>query len=308
MVFVALLIGFFLGTRARQLAASAKMVGKAIRSFTIKIPDPGTAQAADDGLGEMDSDPFADKELDVSDFLNTDPTALDDHPDIELNPCLMYQIRKHREQMKEEKRIAALAAEGLSEEEIAQRLLSGDLPVDPNAKQNALAVLIEAGARVLPVSSGDSNQNALIQERRRQQRTVDSYLQKALSVETARSSAFKPARLPGGGKTKNAYEVAMDPALAQDADHLKRFQENLRIAKDSRNILRAWKAERAARGIVEPDVDNSDGEQEKGEETEVIEKHGHGGALDPSQLALIQAEFGDEDIGEEDLGLDTLDA
>ena len=36
--FVALILGFLLGTRARQVVASAKNVGAAVKSFSLKIP------------------------------------------------------------------------------------------------------------------------------------------------------------------------------------------------------------------------------------------------------------------------------
>jgi hypothetical protein len=290
LLLVALIIGFLLGTRARQLAASLKMVGKAMTSLTIKIPAAasGPSIGADEDVDKEDLD---DKPPDLVDYLNTTPTGMDDNPDLTLNPILMYQIKKAKEEAREAKRIAALANEGLTEDEIAERILAGvDVGGDAaGVRQNALAVLVNAGARVLPVASGDGAENQLIQERRRLLRTVDVHLSKNLGIDTAK------ARLKQGVKrVKDAYDVARETSLQPvGGETALRSKANIRIAKEARNIFREW-----LRLHPLPPLQNDDDEDEDQDKKDFRARGGMG-ALDATQLAALALEFAEEEGGEE---------
>ena len=308
-VFLGFLIGFCAGTRARQILASGKIIGKALTSISFKIPSPaeGDDDADDDKVEEMIGGGIPE----IDDFLSHQPTPLDDHPDIDLNPCLMYQIKKYRDQQREEKRIAALAAEGLSEEEIAERLLSGDDITGPGAggRQNALSLLVSVGARVLPVDTGGNNDNQAVQERRRQMRTVDMYLSRAMSIDTGRdkASATSNKGKPGSSKSESAYDIARRTELTRHGgSSLVRFEGNLRIAKEGRNILRAWKERQKAKGLLDDEqADDSEAEAERQEMGSMKKKAraaGAAGGINAADLALIAMEFeaGGDGFGEED--------
>ena len=296
-----LLVGFFIGTRARQLAvlaASVKKLAQAVRSFTIKIPkaDDEGDKGDDDG-DDMEKEGDDSQVLDISDFLSSTSTALDDHPDMTLNPILMYQIGKAKQEAREKKRIAMLANEGLTEEEIGERLLgNGAMGDGTQFRQNALAVLISAGARVIPISASGTDDTAAANERRRLQRTVEQYLKKDLEIDTSKT-AVSSTRAPQGGRIKSAHDVAAETALVpHGGNHTKRIDSNLRVAKDARNIFREWKAQQLARGVQEVDVSDSDGEPA---EIETKERRG-GGVVDANDLALLRMEFEGEEEGDDD--------
>jgi len=305
---VGLTLGFIMGTRSRQILQSAKYIGESIRSWSFKIPAPAASEGEDDDGDKVEEDGDAGG-LELSDFLAFQPTPLDEHPDIDINPCLMYQIKKFREQQKEEKRIAALAAEGLSEEEIAERLLAGDLPAGVGmGRSNALAVLVEHGARVLPVTTSGNADGLLVQERKRQLRTIDMYLAKALSIETKQASLLSDKNK--GGKGTSAWEIAKKTELDRHGGKtLQRFERNLGIAKNSRNIFREWKDRAVAKGLYiegQGDEDSDPDEAENKKKKKKEKKKGGGGGINANDLALIAMEFeagGDgfgEDSGEED--------
>lgn len=108
-----------------------------------------------------------------------------------MSPIVMYQIKKSKEEALKQNRIAQLAAEGLDEDEIAERMARGDMgggEAVAGGRPNALATLIAQGARVT-ATSNSGNQDAIQRiERRRMQRTVDVYLTKSLEVQVRAAS------------------------------------------------------------------------------------------------------------------------
>ena len=317
MVAAALLIGFLIGTRARQVLASAKVIGKAVRSFTIKIPavaDDG--DKGDDGDDDVENEEFKANHFSVDDYLNMEQSGLDDHPDMQINPVLMYQIKLERERQREEKRRADKLAllgdiDGLSPDEVEQRLAATEFEdnAGPAQKANALATLISVGARVTAVHGGGSAESALIAERRRLQRNIDVYLQRALDIDVKRSAPTKRVAR-GGGALPSAAEVARETGLKPfGGENHARSVRNLRIAKDSRNVWRSWEARR--RLTLPPELifkdEPSDGEEETDKQSLKRRAAAGGGAglqaLDADALgeleALLEYDIGDE-FGEED--------
>jgi len=313
-----LLLGFLLGTRARQLATSLKMAGHALKALVmLSIPIADKDQddgEADDGNEEAMEEDLPATTTEIDDFLSYETnTGLDDHPDVYLNPILMYQIKMAKEAQRERQRLAAIEAMEGDGGEGLEYAINNEFAV----KQNALAYLISMGARVTSVKQGQGGDFEAVKERRRLLKTVDIYLTKELEVDT------KPDAAKGGNskvnkKVKSAMDVAKDSGVVRyGGDALSRHMNNIRIAKEGRNVLREWKvkdmAAKAKAGIVEEeDEDMSDRDEE---EVKASMKHRGHGQLDPTMLAMLQNEFeGDEWLGEEgdgernDNGVDDLEA
>lgn len=300
--FVCLLIGFLLGTRSRQLAASLKMVSKAAVSLAMfKIPAPPEV-GEDDGGGDDDEDALGGDDgmglPTIDDFLSpSGNTGFEDHPDLEFNPVLMYQVKMAKNAERERKRLAAL-----------QALQDGDgdggaAEDQGRYKMNALSLLISLGARTLP-SAARGQGDSLVQERKRQQKTVDVHLNKEHGVELkiAPKEARNQAR---GTAVKTAFEVAQDTSVERygGSSH-KRIENNTLIAKHGRNVLREWL--RLNPRADKPDDDASDEDEEKRDAIDRRSRAGGGGApLDPTMLAQIAAEFQEDadDWGDNEEGL-----
>ena len=246
---VGLLVGFLLGARTRQLAAKLKEVGRAMRSLTavFKIKDAGamdSAEAMQEGEQE-DEEEAKQKDVEeetdpMADFLNLNEEAgLDDHPDIDLNPVMMFQIKKAKEAQKLQKQREELAAEGLTEAEIDERLAEGGHGGGGgDGKPNALAVLIAAGARVTAIRSNNNQEQQKKEELRRQQRNIAVFL-KTLDIDTSvKNSADDAVK---GGK-KSALEVARDTKTKPVGGDLhKRVLAQHSYAKSARDLLREHK-------------------------------------------------------------------
>ena len=307
MVAAALLIGFLIGTRARQVLASAKVIGKAVRSFTIKIPPKADdGDKGDDGDDEAEMENAQAREFSVEDYLNVEQSGLDDHPDLHVNPVLMYQIKLERDRQRAEKarleRIALLGdVDGLTEEEINAKLAESEFTADAGPKTaNALATLISVGARTTAVASGASAESQLIAERRRQQRNIDVYLAKALDVNVKRGAPTK--RYAKGGVLKSALDVAKETGVrAYGGEGYERVKRNPYVAKAARGIWRQWEIRRRANlpdeiRMLEDRAAESDGEGDaKKEETQA--RRG-GGVLNVAELAEFAALFAEEEDDE----------
>lgn len=245
---VGILIGFVLGTRGRQTLNAAKMVFTsnpfaALLSMPAKEEEEGKDEAEQMG---GDDDKTADDILE--EFMSRGiEHGLDDHPDLELNPVVMYQIKEAKAAKRVEMMRAALREEGLTEEEVEERMRSGvDGPgIVSSGKPSAFQVLIEAGARVTSVSSSSSDA-ALVQERKRQVRTIDVFLNKERGIDTAKDPTDKKQAKSvldakrAGEKPKSAFQVAVD-----SKDHGKDYQwltsQMVGVAKRSRTQLRDQK-------------------------------------------------------------------
>ena len=146
-----LCLGFFLGARSKAVSA-VRNFKKAVWSFVRKVqvdnsspsksaasapakPGQATASGGDDEKQEEDVDePIAEDKLVESYLSSIDETNLDEHPDLRINPILMYQIKTAKEQQRIQQRIMALAAEGLDEDQIAAAMTSGAVDTGPATK------------------------------------------------------------------------------------------------------------------------------------------------------------------------------
>jgi len=323
---VMLVIGFLIGTRARQLLAVSKVLGEAMRSFTIRIPPP--ADSDDKGDDGGDDDQLDDDEGNLSglveDFLSNDTEqAFEDHPELQLNPVFLYQIRVFKEKQKEEKaleqRRLLLEADGLSVEEIAAKMIEMEDDAAAggartNDKQCALNVLIDAGARVTALAASGGAEAAALQDRRRQQRNIEIFLRQTRDIVTEKVKG--KTRNNKGQKVATASEVAEATGRVRfGAGTFEREIRNVPVAKMGRGLLREWKKGRdylrAARGEEDPEEwdEASDGEQRNKDIDDVGARRQRGGAtLNQAELMKLAAELGqdmddddDEDDPEEDV-------
>jgi len=262
---VGFLLGFLVGARSKQLAAKLSQIGKAILSMKslLNIPD---AAAADQGLagadtgGDDDDDDIENdgKDAENSDdfldkFLDMDPSeGLDDHPDLEVNPIFMYNIKKAKDEARADVRRQSLLAEGLSIDEADQRMLAGESGGGGDSKANPLAFLISVGARVQSASGKTSEEMQKKIEIKRKQRNVQVYLSKNMNIETGLSRTAKE-EMDGGkgskGGKKSAYDVARETRNKPvgGAKHL-REQAQLGRAKTARKILRHYQQQHGGKG------------------------------------------------------------
>lgn len=248
---VGILIGFLIGTRGRQIAASAKAIAMNWPSIpSLRIPpreeDEGKDEA--EALGD-------EKEDDTADILEgfmarTMEPGLDDHPDLELNPVIMYQVREAKAAKRVEMMRAALREEGLTEEEIEDRMYLASIGGGGNAtgtgRPSAFQVLIDAGARVTSASDKAADA-ALVEERKRQVRTIDVFLSKERGIDTTKDPgtvAQKSRELDpkkAGERPKTAYQVAHE-SRGNARDMQWRTSEMVGVAKRGRNQMRAQKS------------------------------------------------------------------
>ena len=221
--------------------------------------------------------------------------TLSDHPEVQLSPVVLYQIKKAKEEMRKNARRLALLAEGLTEDEINERMEMDALTGGGGAgRQNALALLIQHGARVAPSAGGADADNVALQDRRRLQRNVDTFLFKTDGIEKMRleqQAGYKQGR-EGGGKMKSAHEMAKETSITPyGGESYVRELRQLTHAKQARNLYREWqKVHKPEQG-----TERSDGRRD-GLLTSTAERRG-GGLSDLDMLAQIQAEFDGE--GEE---------
>jgi len=253
MMLVFLIIGFLLGTRAKQILASVKVVGTVMRKgFSLKVPASlsimGDKQVADDGAGD-DADQQEEEEEEEPSLLDqyiqpleADP-ELADHPDVQISPVILYNIKKVKEELRLAQRKAALLADGLDEKEVEERMAmeASSGGGGGGGRMNALALLISVGARVEATSGSGNAEHVATMDRRRMQRNVDAYLQKAAGVEKFRSE--KTARDPLGGRLKVAHEVAHETKLRRvGGEEYERAMANLKKAKEARAIYKSYQS------------------------------------------------------------------
>jgi hypothetical protein len=249
---VCLFIGFLLGTRGRQIVAAVKKLPAAIRALSFKIPleapDPAAGQQANNDDGgendEREDEEEPDVNVNIDDLIQpmeADP-ALSDHPDVLINPVVMYQIKVAKEEMRAQQRRASLLAEGFDASEVDERMsIEQTSGGGGKGRPNALALLISIGARVEATAGGSSQEAAQLQERRRLQRNVDAYLLKSVGVEKFRADGRPASRDPvSGGRRKTAHEVAKETTSYGGERH-KRKVANVRVARDARMLYRKWK-------------------------------------------------------------------
>lgn len=243
---------------------------------------------------EEEKDPMAD-------FLNLDEDAgLDDHPDIDLNPVMMFQIKKAKDAQRIQKQREELAAEGLTEAEIDDRIAEGAGGGAGDGKPNALQVLIAAGARVEPVKGKTSEDAIKKTELRRKQRNIAVFLQKTLDIDTT-------VRVDKGGSKggkKSAFEVARETKTKPvGGDLLTRELKQHSYAKAARDALREHKKVMDAEAARKKLKDNSLASGLEGGALKAGEHRSNIVGMNAGDLAaLLMAEEGGEEGADEEEG------
>ena len=290
-----IVIGFLLGARVNQLHMKVQQVGKAIISLTavFRAPPPGAGmegmEQAEDDIDEEEDDPWKKDGEDgrdpLEDFLHTEEIeGLEDHLDLEINPVMMHNIKRVKEAQRLQQIRETLAAEGLSEDDIEARLFSGDVVGPAEAKMNPLALLISLGARASAIRVGQSADAQRKEELKRMQRNINVFLTKTLEVDTSTTQPKERKEKGGGGRMKNAMEVAKDTKRNRfGGDGLTRSLNSIKHAKGARTVFRDNKAlvdkelEKVEREEEYPEISHEelklkepddDEEEESGEEDE----------------------------------------
>ena len=205
---IGFVLGFITGARAKQLLNAAKLAPSALKtilkSLGVAPPEPGAAEeAANEDVA------IEDPVQSIDDFINSDAVpGLDDHPDLEFSPVFMYKVKVAKEEARREKRRQQLLTEGYDpdqmDDEDAQAAAAG------GDKKNALATLIEAGARVTPLVASQGAEAKLREDRRRQIKTIETYLNKNMELDVTKSSLHerKTAASSKGKKYLSALDAA----------------------------------------------------------------------------------------------------
>ena len=300
-VVVALIVGFLIGARAKQLVEKVKASANAVITIKELLKAGADDAAGDDGAEEADGEGEEEEEEPaelLEQFMNMqDLRGLDDHADIVRNPIIMYHVKLAKEDARREKRKQQMIAEGMDEEDAERLLLDEAAGMGSSGggggggAQNALATLIAAGARVTAMDDSSSADAAQAEERRRQARTIEAFLQKSRGIDTTKSTASK-----GGGAHKrsdNALEVAVKTAVTPfGGEKAKRDTEKTELAKRGRNMLRGIHARREKAGL---------NKQTRGQDVPAERRQGgaQGGLLSAEDQAALLAELTDEEGGEE---------
>ena len=177
-------------------------------------------------------------------------------------------------------------AEGLSEDEIVERLLEGGGTNGPSVRQNALSLLISVGASVTPGGGGGNSDSVALQDRRRRNKNVESYLANTLEIDVKKTKAKKKSA--SGAKVKDAFDIARETSIiAFDGGAQDRSTHQSDVAKEARTLYRSW----LTRNPYQTEVVNED--DPKPEKKEKVKR---GGGVNQNDLAALQAEFAEVDM------------
>lgn len=257
-VVVALIVGFLIGARAKQLVEKVKASANAVITIKELLKAGADDAAGDDGAEEADGEGEEEEEEPaelLEQFMNMqDLRGLDDHADIVRNPIIMYHVKLAKEDARREKRKQQMIAEGMDEED-AERILineaagGGQLSAG-DGRLNALAVLIAVGARVTSTDQSESAESVLAEERKRNARTIDTYLQKHLGIDTAKVQRPKSSTHKSAA---NALEVALRTSKEPfGGTRATLVSETAEYAMRGRNALREIDLRRRNAGIITP--------------------------------------------------------
>jgi len=238
-----LLMGYAFGRRKALLAALKKAMDKMKSSGAQK-----ELKKMDAGAGEDDKEEEEDEELKkqeakqlLEQFLNRSAApGMDDHPQAFINPILMLQIKKKKEEVRKEKMYEQVLAnqefeagylDSLTPEErrkLAEKLIneSGATAVVGGvgsvagverrwgATVNSTRILVDAGASLVPgkgkVEDDASAEEKLMLEVRDKMKQIDTHLNKHYEIDVVRDEAAKARnkRSGDGKRLKDALTVA----------------------------------------------------------------------------------------------------
>ena len=242
---VGFILGFLTGTRAKQVVHAVKHLPTALRSLSklLKEVAPAGEAAGDDGDDERvapEDEPEAELALDelVPSFLDESVVpGLDDHRDVEVSPIFLYQMKKAKEETRKQRLRDQLLSEGVDPNDTDAYLVNQST----GRQRSSLAFLIAHGARFEPVAGrGADAASRAQQERRRQMRTVDSYLQKHLALEPPKKSTVTEAKQDKRLGITVRKASALDVAVASGVETPRRHRFGLlpNMAQSARSQLK----------------------------------------------------------------------
>ena len=317
---VCLIIGFIIGTRARQMAEALKAVGSLLKRvpFTLQISkaeEDGKAEEVENDGDDDEAEKLPEEILDP--FLSTE-LGLDIHPDLVINPIMMYHIKQVKERLREEQRMAQLEemrqqliAEGLSESQAEERVAfeaeSGAMI--SGGKLSALSVLINAGARVTPTGNRESQEQIILNDMRRQKKNIEVYLSKQHEIDVTMTKpeerskrvglegtrmgplemAVSTAKEPVGGPLARRSAEMVETARTGRLRLASAVATNKSLAEKLEDFKASAKANARRQSRKLPPKDRRAAAQ--------LEAGGAGGLLDADSLAQLMAEA--EEEGEE---------
>ena len=299
-----IVIGFLLGTRARQLISATKNVAKA--TMTLKDLMKMSVQSRPEPADEAEAVEEEEKEAEepgelLEQFMSTEATSgLDDHPDTVLSPIIMYHVKAAKDEARRQKRKQALMVEGMTDEEAERLLLDeaaggmfGGAVNGDGTRLNALATLIAVGARVTSAGNAQSAEAAAAEERRRHARTINTFLEKQRGIDTSKTQPLKSTTRKNAA---DALETAMQTkAKPYGGDRVRRAADAADNAKNGRVMLRNLQEARNRAGIITPGTEVEMKRREAGV--------GGAGLLSSRDQAALLAELMDEEDDEDLAGL-----
>ena len=169
-----------------------------------------------------------------------------------------------------------LRADGYDPDEMDDQAQQAAGDVGSYAK-NALATLVAVGARVTPMAASQNAEAIAREDRRRQLRTIDTFLAKQYDVDVARTAATQKSTQVGDANAKkmNAFDVAKLRSVAFAHEGARKVSHS--SAKHARNQLRAIQRTRPI--VFFGSDDKDDGGRRQGE------------ALDTNAQAELLAEM-----------------
>ena len=221
MLVAGLIVGYMLGARKELMKMLKKMAAAAAKAEE----DKKGGDEEDDKLDDDEEEGAELKEILEMCMVHEVEPGLDDHADTVLNPIVLYQIKKVKDELRKKALLEQLAAQEAGEEV-------------PQKKIGHLKILSQLGALTwLGGVKAVGSDAARSQEIREKMKTVDTYLQTTYEVETAKAASHHKLRMQAGGKKIHtamslAEELKWHPL---DSDKLQVDEQKSEYAKRGRS-------------------------------------------------------------------------
>ena len=180
----------------------------------------------DDDQGLDDDDDEADKLPDVleSALITEVEPGLDDHADLVLNPIVLYQMRRLKEEARRKKLLEMIEAQEAGEE------------VPMGKKKGQMKILSDLGALSWcgkqVAKGGDAARSQEIRDKMKQ---IDTHLQVVFEVDTTRASLPRKQMQAGAKKVQSASSLAEELKWHPlDADKAERDTQRAEYARRGR--------------------------------------------------------------------------
>ena len=251
--------------------------------------DGGDSKAIRDDEGDNDLEDEKAKEDLMNKFMDlAQNPGIDDNPECEFNPVWEYKIKRQKELDRIEFMRKRAEEEGFDLDEDG----GGDGGGAGAGRQNALATLVQVGARVTSVLNKDNAAAQAAKDMRRKMKNIETFLVKQMDVDIQTTKAEKGKRMEVNRKL-TAYEKAMDtkkhPAGADALSDV-----GVTAAKFGRGQLKEIARQRPE--LLKPVTNDSD------EDRQTMARKQAMGADDLASLQLLnfEIELGDGEEGEEE--------